>query len=66
MKNLGINQVLHCIIGLPKNTHLAPNAKHLNTSEPLRIPPSIYISIYESFKASTISGKISIDALFFI
>jgi hypothetical protein len=26
--------------GLPKNTHLTPNAKHLNISVPDRTPPS--------------------------
>ena len=48
--------------GLPINTHLAPNCRHLNTSVPPLTPPSTYISI-ESPTALTTSGNISIVAL---
>lgn len=46
------------MMGRPKNTALAPNANALNTSVPLRTPPSKNTSA-APFTALAISGKTS-------
>lgn len=46
--------------GLPTKTALAPLAKALRTSEPVRIPPSMYTSRFRPRTASTTSARASI------